>query len=79
MAEAGFIHDERCQDALVMLEGKRLPDGGFPIERKIFTTTNEIITRGTFADWGVTGKRQSNAFVTADTQFVLKSAARLSA
>lgn len=30
MAEAGFILDPRCREALDLLETKRLPDGGFP-------------------------------------------------
>ena len=34
MAESGFIHDERCTDALDLLESKRLPDGGFPAEKR---------------------------------------------
>src|SRR5512136_2021754 len=34
MAEAGFIGDPRCGEALDLLEGKRLPDGGWPLEQK---------------------------------------------
>jgi len=30
MADAGFIRDARCKDALDLLQSKRLPDGGFP-------------------------------------------------
>ncbi len=30
MAEAGFLKDPRCREALDILVSKRLPDGGFP-------------------------------------------------
>ena len=50
MAEAGFIRDERCADALDLLESKRLPDGGFPAEFKYYRvaeTARELrIARG---------------------------------
>ena len=32
VAETGQIRDERCSDALHLLERKRLPDGGFTAE-----------------------------------------------
>jgi len=78
MAESGFIRDDRCQEALELLEAKRLPDGGFPLEKRVAKTTREIITRGTFADWGPVGKRRSNPFVTIDALWILKMAGRLS-
>ena len=34
MAEAGFIGDPRCREALDLLESKRLPGGGFPAEAR---------------------------------------------
>jgi hypothetical protein len=77
MAEAGFLRDKRCSDALDLLESKRLPSGGFPLEKKIFKTTNEITTRGTFADWGPFGKGKVNEFVTVDALYVLKEVGRL--
>ena len=36
LAEAGFIADERCADALDLLATKQLPDGGFPAEKKYY-------------------------------------------
>jgi hypothetical protein len=76
MAETGFVRDERCRDALDLLLSKRRPDGGFPLERKIFKTTGEIITRGTFAHWGATGKQRTNLFVTVAALHALKAAGR---
>jgi hypothetical protein len=77
MAEAGFTKDKRCRDALDLLESKRLPDGGFPLEKRNYKTTDDIISRGTFADWGASGKKKMNEFVTADSLHILKSAGRL--
>lgn len=74
MAEIGKINDRRCLDALDLLVSKRLPDGGFPLEMKNCKTSNEITTRGSFADWGSSGKKVMNEFVTAEALHVLKEA-----
>ena len=74
MAEAGRIDDPRCQDALDLLESKRQADGGFPLERRNHRTVDTLETRGTFADWGPTGKRRSNELVTVEALHVLKEA-----
>jgi hypothetical protein len=77
MAEAGFINDQRCQDALDLLESKRLPDGGFPAEEKFYRVTEKLTTGRSLADWGETSKKKMNEFVTADALFVLKKSGRL--
>ncbi len=76
MAEIGKITDRRCSEALDILQLKQLPDGGFPLERKNCKTSNTIITRGSFADWGEWGKRKTNPFVTIYALYVLKCAGR---
>jgi len=77
LTEAGFIRDPRCGEALDLLEAKRLPDGGFPLEKRNYvTSTSAVMTRGTFADWGPSGKRRSNEFVTADALHILSAAGR---
>jgi hypothetical protein len=63
MAEAGRIGDERCADALRLLESKRLPDGGFPLEEGMATRAVEIVSRGSFADWGPKSTRRNNPLV----------------
>jgi hypothetical protein len=78
MAEAGFVRDPRCKEALDLLESKRLPDGGFPLEKKIWKTSDTMVSRGTFADWGPAGKRRTNELVTADALFILRAAGRIS-
>jgi hypothetical protein len=75
MAEAGFIQDERCQEALDLLETKRLPGGGFPAQGKYYNTTPAKTGRSS-VDWGGVSQRQMNPFVTVDALYVLKEAGR---
>lgn len=77
MAEAGFIGDKRCCDALDLLESKRLPDGGFPAEGKCYRVSDKAPTGRSLVDWGGVSKMRSNEFVTADALFVLRQAGRL--
>ncbi len=76
MAEAGFIGDPRCAEALDLLEAKRLPDGGWPLEQKVWKAADGFTSRGTFFDWGPSGTRRSNPWVTAQARFVLEAAGR---
>ncbi len=79
MAEAGFIDDERCCDALELLESKRLPDGGFPAEGKYYRSTQKGkgASGRSLVDWGGTSKKRMNEFVTSDALYVLKESGRL--
>jgi hypothetical protein len=76
MAEAGFINDPRCNEALDLLESKRLPGGGFPAERRYYNTSKEAARGSEWVDWGGTGKRKENAWVTVDALAVLRAAGR---
>jgi hypothetical protein len=76
LAEMGVVRDPRCQDALDLLERKRLADGTFPVEWTNVRKAEQIETRGTYADWGVLHKRKGNPLVTVDALFVLKEAGR---
>jgi hypothetical protein len=78
MAEAGLIRDKRCNDALDVLESKRLPDGGFPAEHKYYRATPAAGSQRSAVDWGGKSKRRTNEFVTADALHVLKTAGRFS-
>jgi hypothetical protein len=77
MAEMGLVRDRRCQDALDLLERKRLADGMFPVEWTNVTTDDRIETRGTFADWGIHHRKKGNPFVTVDALYVLREAGRV--
>jgi hypothetical protein len=76
MAEAGFIADPRCQEALDLLASKRLPDGGFPAEATYARTTRPQLSGYSPVSWGGTSKVKMNPFVTADALYVLRKAGR---
>jgi hypothetical protein len=76
IAEIGLIRDQRCRDALDLLESKRLADGMFPVEWTNWAKADRIVTRGTFADWGTIHKKKGNPFVTVDALYVLREAGR---
>ena len=78
MARLGKIRDPRCEEALDLLEAKRLPGGGWPAERryyKVRPTTFEA--NADYVDWGGTGSRRMNEWVTVDALAVLQAAGRL--
>jgi len=74
MAEIGKIADPRCREAIEILKSKQLPDGGFPLEIRNARTADRIVSRGSFADWGPSGKRRSNPFVSIEALGVLGQA-----
>jgi hypothetical protein len=76
MAEAGFLSDPRCREALDRLESKRLPDGGFPAEESYARPTRPELSGYSPVTWGGTGKSSPNPFVTADALYVLRAAGR---
>jgi len=77
MAEAGFISDTRCRDALDLLESRRLPDGGFPAEESFSRPTRPQLSGYTPVHWGNLSKKKMNPFVSADAMYVLRMAGRL--
>ena len=77
MAEAGFIGDACCKDALDLLESKRLPDGGFPAEQAYYHATARRSRNGrSLVDWGGVSVRHMNEWITVDALAVLKAAGR---
>jgi hypothetical protein len=74
MAEVGFINDPRCAEALELLLSKRLPDGGWPAERKYYKPSRAIKQGYDYVDWGPSSSRKMNPWVTADALFVLRAA-----
>ena len=75
MAEGGWIGDARCQEALALLESKRLPDGGVPAEKKYYRLAAEPVSGRSLVDWGGTSARRMNEFVTVEALAVLSAAA----
>ena len=77
LAEGDYLDDERCRDALDLLEDKRLADGGFPAERKYYQCGGRARSGQSLVDWGGTSKRRSNEWVTVHALYVLRVASRL--
>jgi len=76
LGEMGLLGDPRCAEALDLLEGKRLPDGGFPAERRHYNVTTEPQNGGSLVDWGGVSRRRMNPWVTIDALAVLRTAGR---
>ena len=76
ICEAGYIKDSRCGDALDLLEARRLPNEGFPVESKYYRGANARGGRS-LVRWGQVSERVSNEFATIDALWVLKQAGRL--
>src|SRR5437867_8801350 len=77
MARIGSISDPRCQDALDLLESRRLPDGGWPAEKKYYKrVVTTLETYADYVDWGGTSTGRMNGGVTADALYVLTAAGR---
>ena len=72
-----MLGDPRCKDALDWLESKRLPDGGWPAEKRFYRTTGKSGSGAERVDWGGTSRRRMNEWVTADALHVLRAAGRL--
>lgn len=83
MAEAELIGDERCAEALDLLESKRLADGGFPAEGKYWRPASLEQLAGPrrpsgceLVEWGPVSARRSNPWVTVEALGVLRAAGR---
>ncbi|MGD2077397.1 MAG: hypothetical protein PVH18_03390 [Chloroflexota bacterium] len=76
LAEAGFIGDPRCSQALDLLEAKRLPDGGFPAEKRYYRVSDKPVSGRSLVDWGGASKRRMNEWVTVDALTALRAAGR---
>ncbi len=76
MAEAGFLGDPRCREALDLLESNRLPDGGFPAGETYSRPSRPELSGYSPAPWGRPSGKHANPFVTADALYVLRLAGR---
>ena len=76
-SETGQISDERCREALDLLENKRLPDGGFPAEHRYYRHTSAMVpSQRSLVDWGGVSGRRLNPWVSARAAVVLHAAGR---
>ena len=76
LGEMGLLGDPRCAEALDLLESKRLPDGGFPAERRHYRVVETPANGGSLVDWGGTSRKRMNPWVTIDALAVLRKAGR---
>ena len=77
MAEAGYISEIGCREALDLLESRRLPDGGFPADELFARPSRPQVSGYSPVGWGGKSTRKMNPFVTADALYVLRMAGRL--
>jgi hypothetical protein len=71
MKEAGYLHDERCADAISLLESKRLKDGGFPAEGTHYRTGRPGTSGRSLVNWGGATTAKMNEFVTCEVLSIL--------
>ncbi len=76
LAGLGLLGDERCTDALDLLESLRLADG-WPAHARYYRVSASIALHHDSVDWGGTSTRRANPWVTADALAVLRAAGRL--
>jgi hypothetical protein len=78
MMQVGRIRDARCADALDLLEEHRLPDGGWPAEKRYYKVSPKTLTpNADYVNWGGTSRTRMNEWVTVDALAVLRAAGRL--
>jgi len=76
LAEAGYLDDPRCAEALDLLESRRLSDGGFPCDRHYWRTSPSRTAAYSPVAWGPNSATRLNEWVTAEALCVLKAAGR---
>jgi len=73
-AEANLIRDRRCREAIDVLRGKQLADGGFPCERRQYAVGTRTTLAKSLVNWGPVSTRRMNPWVTIDALYVLRAA-----
>jgi hypothetical protein len=73
LAEAGRVNDPGCDEALELLRGKALPDGGFPAEHRYYRSGPNATGQRSLVEWGPTSSRRMNEWVTVWALKVLQS------
>jgi hypothetical protein len=76
LAEMDLLDDPRCNDALDLLESKRLPDGGWPAQAKYYTVSSKQTHGADFVNWSSASARKMNEWITVDALCVLHRAGR---
>jgi hypothetical protein len=82
MAEMGLIKNPRCADALELLERTELADGGWAALGRFYKVSQSMDVGTRFGsisqvDWGGSGNRRVNEWVTTDALYALRAAERI--
>ena len=81
MAEAGFVRDSRCEEALDLLEQKALPGGGWTTDGRAYYRVSQQRELPQLNEdkvsWGKQKGRPFNEWVTVDALYVLSEAQRV--
>jgi hypothetical protein len=77
LAELGLAGDQRCTQALDLLESKQLANGGWPAEAAYHRGFGEKKPSFDHVDWGRPDRGAPNEWVTAEALAVLAAAGRL--
>ena len=81
MAESGFIHDSRYEDALNMLEEKELSGGGWTTDGRAYYKVSQQADKPQLnydkISWGRKKDSTINEWTTVDALYVLSEAHRL--
>jgi hypothetical protein len=81
MAEAGFLHDSRCADALDRLEQKALPGGGWTTDGRAYYRVGKLGEPPELnkdkVSWGKQKDSPFNEWVTVDALYILTEAKRV--
>lgn len=78
ITEGGFIKDERCNDALDLLESMQIEQGGWPAAAKHYAGVDLNKHGYDLVRWGGTSKKKMNEWVTVDALAVLVASGRIS-
>jgi hypothetical protein len=75
LLDLSLLSDERCADALDLLESLQLASG-WPAHARYYRAAADIALHHDFVDWGGASARRANPWVTADALAVLHAAGR---
>jgi len=77
MARLGTVRTAPCREALDLLEAKELAEGGWASEKRYYSVRpDSFALHADYVDWGPTGRRAMNEWVTVDALAVLAAAGR---
>jgi len=71
--ETGDVSDPRCDEAVELILKKMIPNEGWPAERKYYRSSGPSSLGRDCVDWGGTGAKKANDWITVDVMQVLKS------